>query len=93
MSEHRESKGLVPFVLDGCLVRRQENTAAIGCSDVPFWSVNLNQLLNQKIINTGSYQSAGTAIGMTIGMLTPLKQPEMEGCSMIILQLLMASTS
>ena len=71
INEHRESKGLSPFVLDGWLSQQaREHSEAMAKGDISFDREILDQL-NQKIIKTGPYQSAGTAIGMTLGYANP----------------------
>ncbi|PSB31182.1 CAP domain-containing protein [Chlorogloea sp. CCALA 695] len=71
INEHRESKGLSPLVLDGWLSQQaREHSEAMAKGDISFDREILDQL-NQKIIKTGPYQSAGTAIGMTLGYANP----------------------
>ena len=71
INEHRESKGLPPLVLDGWLSQQaREHSEAMAKGDISFNREILDQL-NQKIIKTGPYQSAGTAIGMTLGYANP----------------------
>ena len=71
INEHRESKGLSPLVLDGWLSQQApEHSEAMAKGDISFDREILDQL-NQKIIKTGPYQSAGTAIGMTLGYANP----------------------
>ena len=65
INEHRESKGLPPLVLDGWLSEQaRQQSIAMARGEISFDREILNQL-NQKIIKTGPYQNAGTAIGMT----------------------------
>ncbi len=71
INEHRESKGLSPLVLDGWLSQQaREHSEAMAKGDISFDHEFLDQL-NQKIIKTGPYQSAATAIGMTLGHANP----------------------
>ena len=71
INEHRESKGLPPLVLDGWLSEQaRQHSQAMAKGDISFDREFLDQL-NQKIIKTGPYQSAATAIGMTLGHANP----------------------
>ncbi len=71
INEHRESKGLPPLVLDGWLSEQaRQHSQGMAKGDISFDREILNQL-NQKIIKTGPYQNAGTAIGMTLGYANP----------------------
>lgn len=71
INKHRESKGLPPLVLDAWLTQQaREHSQAMANGDTSFDREVLDQL-NQKIIQTGPYQSAGAAIGMTLGYANP----------------------
>lgn len=71
INKHRESKGLPPLVLDGWLTQQaREHSQAMAKGDISFDREVLSQL-NQKIIQTVPYQSAGAAIGMTLGYANP----------------------
>lgn len=71
INKHRESKGLPPLVLDAWLTQQaREHSEAMAKGDISFEREILDQL-NQRIIKTGPYQNAGTAIGMNLGYANP----------------------
>ncbi len=71
INEHRVSKGLPPLVLDAWLTQQaREHSQAMARGDISFDREVLGEL-NQKIIQTGPYQSAGAAIGMNLGYANP----------------------
>lgn len=71
INEYRGSKGLPPLVLDAWLSQQaREYSQAMAKGEILFDDQTLRQR-NEKIINTGPYRGAGTAIGMNRGYINP----------------------
>ncbi|KJH71222.1 CAP domain-containing protein [Aliterella atlantica] len=71
INRHREAKGLPPLLLDDWLSQQaRKHSQAMARGDISLDREVLQQV-NQKIINTGPYQCAGTAVGMNLGYANP----------------------